>query len=333
MESELEKRIVLSGMRPTDKNLHIGHVEGVLRNWVKMQDEYNCHYFVADWHALTTNLNSKEIKENTLGMVKDWLATGVSPEKSTLFIQSQIPEHAEMHLALSMLAGVTRLERLPNYKELLKELNIREKCSYGFLGYPVLMAGDILLYKGNEVPVGEDQVSHVELTRELAKRFNNTYGELFPIPEALLSQTPRILGVDGRKMSKSYGNAIYPTEEKDVFQKKIMQMVTDPARKRRNDPGDPNKCSVFDLHLIYNPENDINIIKGCTTAEIGCSECKNILPEIMHNRYADFREKRIELDKNPEQITNILKKGTAKARQIANNTMKEVKKYMLLDHF
>ena len=334
LETELKKGTVLSGMRPTDKNLHIGHVEGVLRNWIELQNKYNPYYFVADWHALTTNLNSRNIKENTVGMVRDWLATGVDPKKSTIFIQSQIPEHAELHLALSMLAGVTRLERLPNYKELLRELNLRETCSYGFLGYPVLMAGDILLYKGNKIPVGEDQVSHVELTREIAKKFNNTYGELFPIPEVLLSQTPRILGVDGRKMSKSYGNAIYPTDEKDVLQKKIMRMVTDPARKRIKDPGDPNKCSVFDLHLIYNNENNINnIIKSCTNAEIGCKECKNLLPEIIYKEYSDFRERRLELEKDPKKLKDVLKQGTLKARQVASDTIKEVKKYMLIDHF
>ena len=253
-------RNVLSGMRPTGK-LHIGHLEGVLQEWINLQQSYDCYYFVADWHALTTNSETKDLKENTIDMVKDWLAYGVDPNKSTLFIQSQVPEHAELGLLFSMLVNLGRLERLPTFNAYLKEIVKveekdkkiydevkRAKVNHGFLGYPILQSADILIYKTNLVPVGEDQLSHIELTREIARKFNSLYKEIFPIPEPKLGETPCILGTDSRKMSKSYGNVISPTDDYSILKNKVGKMVTDPNKIRANDRGNPHIFNVFYIH-------------------------------------------------------------------------------------
>jgi tryptophanyl-tRNA synthetase len=320
---------VLSGMRPTGR-LHIGHVEGVLRNWVELQKNNDCFYFVADWHALTTNPDTREIKRNTYEMVKDWLAMGVNPEKSTLFIQSAVPEHAELHLVFSMLNSLARLERLPTFKEQIKELDMKESIPYGFLGYPVLQAADILMYKTKYVPVGEDQLPHIELTRETARRFNGLYGEVFPVPMAELSEAPRILGTDGRKMSKSYKNEILPTDDKDWLVKKVRTMTIDPQRQKTTDPGNPEACSVYDLHKIYNKETTDDIAGKCRTAGRGCGECKMLLPDVMAETYKDYRERRKDI--GDELVMRVLKEGNEKARAIASQTMNEVRRAMLLNY-
>src|ERR1051326_2607827 len=250
-KSAARRRRILSGMRPTGR-LHLGNLVGALQNWVKLQQEYECYYFVADWHMLTTDYaQTGQLQNNIREMVTDWLAVGLDPQKSTLFVQSRLPEHAELHLLFSMVTPLGWLERVPSYKEQLENIKDRELHTYGFLGYPLLQAADILMYKADCVPVGEDQVPHVELTREVARRFNSFYDDLFPEPQSLLTETPRLRGTDGRKMSKSYNNAIYLSDPPDVVEKKAAIMMTDPARKRRYDPGDPDVCPVFDHHKIF----------------------------------------------------------------------------------
>jgi len=339
---------ILSGMRPTGK-LHIGHLVGALENWVDLQNKYDSYFFVADWHAMTTETDTREIKENSIEMVKDWLAAGIDPNKSTLFIQSQVPQHAELHLIFSMLNTLPRLERMPTLKGQLKHLegvvdsnieltqeqidHARSSISYGFLGYPVLQAADILVYKADGVPVGEDQIPHIELTREIARSFNNLYGNVFPEPRELLTNTPRILGTDGRKMSKSYGNSIQPTDSFEEIQFSVKGMMTDPARKRRTDAGDPNVCPVYDLHRAYTDEDkQIEIYKACKSAGIGCIDCKREVAENISIKYKEYRERRIDFDSNPKQIIDILMEGSAKARKVASETLKEVKEHLLIDY-
>src|SRR5215813_10031523 len=244
------KQRVLSGMRPTGK-LHLGNVVGALSNWVKLQDQYECFHFIADWHALTSDFaDTSMIKEYRIEMMIDWLAAGLDPKKSVMFVQSAAPQHAELHLILSMITPLGWLERVPTYKEQRENITDKDLGNYGFLGYPVLQAADILMYKGNFVPVGEDQVPHVELTREICRRFNSFYGEVFPEPQALLTPMPRLPGLDGRKMSKSYGNVIFLTDTPEEITKKVKVMMTDPARKRRTDPGNPDVCPVFSYHKL-----------------------------------------------------------------------------------
>lgn len=322
---------ILSGMRPTGK-LHLGNLVGALENWIKLQDEYESYHFVADWHMLTTEYaNVGGLQENILEMVTDWLAAGLDPEKATFFVQSRIPEHAELHLLFSMITPLGWLERVPTYKEQLENLQGRDLHTYGFLGYPVLQAADILIYKADAVPVGEDQVPHVELTREIARRFNYHYGPVFPEPQALLTRAPRLPGTDGRKMSKSYGNAIYLSDPADVVSKKVAGMMTDPARKRRNDPGNPDVCPVFDFHKIFSTADVIGRVnRECRTAEIGCVECKKLMVAPL-NRFLDpIRERRRPLEENPQRVWDILEVGTEKARHVAKETMKEVRAAMKL---
>lgn len=334
--------VVLSGMRPTGK-LHIGHVEGVLRDWVALQETARCYYFVADWHAMTTNTDTGELRRNTIDMVKDWIATGVDPEKSTLFVQSQIPQHAELSLALSMLVNLGRLERLPTFNNYLREIvkvdgedkkqfdeAKRANVNHGFLGYPVLQTADILLYKTTLVPVGEDQLPHIELTRELARRFNTLYGTTFIIPEPKLGRSPRILGNDGRKMSKSYGNVIEPTDTGADLTKRILQMKTDPARQRATDPGNPYECSVYDLHEVFTSDNP-SVATACSTGTRGCKDCKLELAHTIDETYHSFRERRSTL--TDDFILDVLATGTAAARTIAEQTMREAKHAMHLDYF
>ena len=287
-----DKQRVLSGMRPTG-NLHLGNYLGALDNWVRLQDEYDCFYFVANWHALTTDAqNSGQAPESTIEMAADWLGAGLDPERSTLFIQSLVPEHAELHLIFSMVTPLGWLERVPTFKEMVEQLGL-DSPSYGLLGYPLLQAADILMYKAQWVPVGIDQVPHVELTREVARRFNHTWKPVFPEPGAKLTQIPKVPGTDGRKMSKSLNNAILLSDTAEEITAKIKPMVTDPARKRRSDPGNPEICPVFDLHKIFTPDAEREAAAtGCRTAGIGCLDCKAVLLKHMIPPLAKIREGR-----------------------------------------
>jgi tryptophanyl-tRNA synthetase len=316
---------VLSGMRPTGK-VHLGNHLGALANWVTLQDDYDCFFFVANWHALTTlGEEVREVPANTVEMVADWLAAGLDPERSTLFIQSLVPEHAELHLIFSMLTPVGWLERVPTYKEMVEQLGL-ESPSYGLLGYPLLQSADILMYKARWVPVGIDQVPHVELTREVARRFNHAFNvDVFPEPQARLTEIPKVPGTDGRKMSKSYGNAIYLADSAETVRQKIRPMVTDPARKRRSDPGNPDVCPVFDLHRIFTPLADREwAAQGCRTAGIGCLDCKDKLLVHMEPALGPIRERRRELIDKPDAIVKVLEDGSRRAREVARKTMDEV---------
>jgi tryptophanyl-tRNA synthetase len=380
---------ILSGMRPTGK-LHLGNLVGALQNWVRLQNQYESFHFVADWHMLTTDYaDPSELLENTLQMVTDWLAAGLDPNKATFFVQSRLPEHAELHLLFSMITPLGWLERVPTYKEQLENITDRDIRTYGFLGYPLLQAADILMYKANAVPVGEDQVPHVELTREVARRFNLSYGdidipprtagewiawnvrytgvtpptdldfagsararfraapldqkalylniglgklvEIFPEPEALLTPAPRLPGTDGRKMSKSYNNAIFLTDAPEVVSKKLATMVTDPARKRRTDPGNPDICPVFDLHKIFSTKDTIERVnRECRTAGIGCLDCKKLLAGHVNAALAPIQERRRPYEENPQRVWDVLEDGTARARKVAQATMAEVRAAMRL---
>ena len=380
-------------MRPTGK-LHLGNLVGALQNWVKLQNEYESYHFVADWHMLTTGYeNTLDLRQDTWEMVSDWLACGLDPNKATFFVQSRLPEHAELHLLFSMVTPLSWLERVPTYKEQLENIRDHDINTYGFLGYPLLQAADILMYKANYVPVGEDQVPHVEFTREVARRFNLAFGEvslrgegehaadalywdgfatstgpgalatgvvaavdkpaaikeafrrtlldtragylnrglgkireIFPEPEALLTSAPRLPGTDGRKMSKSYGNAIFLTDTLEVVSKKLAGYMTDPARKRRTDPGDPNVCPVFDLHKIFSTQEDIDRINlECRTAEIGCVECKRIAASHLSSFLAPIQERRKTYEQCPQKVWDVLEDGTRKARAVAQATMAEVR--------
>ncbi len=316
---------VLSGMRPTGR-LHLGNLLGALENWVRLQDDYDCFYFVADWHALTTDIPAKgEIAANTLEMAADWLGAGLDPARSTLFVQSLVPEHAELHLLFSMLTPVTWLERVPTYKEMVEQLGL-ESPSYGLLGYPLLQSADILMYTPRWVPVGVDQVPHIELTREVARRFNHLFGPVFPEPEAKLTVIPKVPGTDGRKMSKSYDNAIYLADPPEVTVPKVKTMVTDPARKRRTDPGNPDVCPVFDLHRIFTPEaRRAEAAQGCRTAGMGCLDCKGILLEHLMPTLDRIRERRTAAAADPARIREILEDGSARARRTARQTLDAAK--------
>ena len=317
---------VVSGMRPTGK-LHIGHYHGVLENWVKIQNDFDCFFFVADWHSLTTEYaDTSGIRDSIREMVLDWVAFGLDPAKSVVFRQSLVPHHSELNLILSMITPVSWLERCPTYKEMQDNLETKDLSTFGFLGYPVLMAADIILYKATRVPVGHEQLPHLEVTREITRRFNYLYGNVFPEPEALLTETPKLLGLDGRKMSKSYGNSIYLSDTAEETTKKVLAMMTDPARVRRTDPGDPDVCVAFNLHRIYVPHEKLNeIIPACKGATIGCVECKRILACCMNERLAPFRAKREELAATPQFVDDILADGSARATLISDSVMAEVR--------
>jgi tryptophanyl-tRNA synthetase len=325
----MSKERVLSGMRPTGR-LHLGNYLGALKNWQQMQEDYECFFFVADWHALTTDYaNTEEIRSNIREMLIDWLAVGIDPEKATIFIQSGIPDHAVLHVLLSMITPIPWLERCPTYKEQQQQLTGRDLSTYGFLGYPVLQSADILIYKAHKVPVGIDQLPHLELTREIGRRFNHLYEEVFPEPQAIHTEILKLPGTDGRKMSKSYNNCIYLSDSPDTIWEKIRTMMTDPQRKRRNDPGDPELSPVYAYHKIFSSEEEIaEVAEGCRTAGIGCIDCKKILSENMIRRLAPIHEKRAVLMEHPEEIDAVLEKGTAAAGQVAASTMAEVRTAM-----
>ncbi len=361
------KKRVLSGMRSTGK-LHLGNYVGALENWVRMQDQYECFFFIADWHALTTDYaDTSMVKENSVEVLLDWLAAGLDPKKCVMFIQSHVPAHAELHLLLSMITPVGWLERVPTYKEQRDNIKDKDLETYGFLGYPVLQAADILIYKADFVPVGEDQVAHVELTREIARRFNSFYApplvirrkgnkvvtsggvevkleqgveldakadyviqrQVFPEPQSLLTPAPRLPGTDGRKMSKSYGNAIMLTDPEPVVRQKLKTMVTDPARIRRSDPGDPDLCPVGDLHKIFSSKETMaKVYAGCRSAGIGCIECKGWVADTIVQVLNPMQERRKKYEDNPRLAWDILEAGSARAAKVAAGTMNEVREAM-----
>lgn len=398
-----QNRRVVSGMRPTGQ-LHLGNYHGALANWVDLQFKYECYFFVADWHALTTAYeNTEDLRANTNQVVIDWLAAGLNPSACTFFVQSRVPEHAELHLILSMVTPLSWLERVPTYKDQIEQLKDKDLSTYGFLGYPLLQGADILMYRPEYVPVGEDQVAHVEITREIARRFNNIFGRepdfesrvesavkrlgarnatqyeelrrkyqehgdgealvrarsvidsgksltvadrerllgylegggrvILPEPSVLLTKTPKVPGLDGRKMSKSYGNTIGLREEPASVEKKLKGMVTDPARARRSDPGDPDKCPVWDLHKIYSDEKTQAWVQdGCRTAGIGCLDCKKPVTESILKQLAGFRERAREYEENPELLRTIISDGCERAREAARATMDEVREAVRLDY-
>jgi len=390
---------VLSGMRPTGR-LHLGHYHGVLKNWLRLQNEYQCLFFVADWHALTTHYDTPQvIEENVRDMVIDWLAAGVDPAQATLFIQSRVIEHAELHLLLSMMTPLGWLERVPTYKDQQEKLSEKDLSTYGFLGYPLLQSADILIYRANLVPVGEDQVPHIEFTREICRRFNHLYGRepgfedkaraavkklgskkarlyeecrtayqekgddealesakallndaqnlsmndrerlfgylegsgkmILAEPEALLTEASKMPGLDGQKMSKSYNNTIALREDPETVTKKIRTMPTDPARVRRTDPGDPEKCPVWQFHLVYSDDGVRQwVTAGCTSAGIGCLECKQPVIDAVLAELAPIRERAAYYEDNPDQVRNILADGCEKAQELARDTMRDVREAM-----
>ena len=321
---------VLTGYRPTGR-LHLGHMVGNLQNMLDLQSKYECHFFVADWHALTTDYaDTTNLIDFSYEMVLDWLAFGLDPEKSVIYRQSDVPEVAELALYLGMLTPLAWLERNPTYKEQLAELKNKEITTYGFLGYPVLQAADILIVHGDLVPVGEDQLPHLELSREIARRWNYLYGDYLKEPQAILSKGKRMPGTDGRKMSKSYNNAIFLTDEPDQIYKKVQKMVTDPARVRRSDPGHPDVCSVFAVHQIFTTDEIKKIETECREAVIGCTDCKKLLAVSISEALADFRGRRLELSERPELAEEVLQEGGVRARRIADETMKEVRSRMHL---
>jgi len=394
---------VLSGMRPTGA-LHIGHYHGALKNWVRLQEQFDCFYFVADWHALTTHYESPEVLGASVwDMVIDWFAAGIDPDRSTVFIQSRVPEHAELFLLLAMSTPLGWLERVPTYKDQIEKLKDRDLSTYGFLGYPLMQAADILIYRASRVPVGEDQVPHIEMTREIARRFNHLYGRepgfeakaldaakklgakaaklyveartrfqeqgdrdalaagramideakslstldrerllgylegtrraILVEPAATLTETPKLPGLDGQKMSKSYGNAILMREEPKALTEKIRRMQTDPARVRRSDPGEPERCPVWQLHLAYSDEARQEWVqKGCRTAGIGCLECKQPVIDAMLAEQAPWRERAQPFLDRPEQLRDIVGDGCARARRVAQQTMRDVREAMGLEY-
>ncbi|PYV84802.1 MAG: tryptophan--tRNA ligase [Acidobacteria bacterium] len=328
-----QRKRVLSGMRSTGK-LHLGNYVGALQNWVGMQDQYECYFFIADWHALTTDYaDTSQVKQNSVEVCLDWLAAGLDPERSVIFIQSHVPQHAELHLLLSMITPLGWLERVPTYKEQRENIAEKDLGTYGFLGYPVLQSADILIYKGDFVPVGEDQVAHVELTREIARRFNQFYKlrskEVFPEPQALKTKAAKLPGTDGRKMSKSYGNTILLTDAEPVVRQKLKTMVTDPARVRRTDPGNPDVCPVGDLHKIFSDtETNAKVDVGCRSAGIGCIECKSWAADSLVRILSPMQERRKKYEQNPRLAWDILEAGSERARKVASATMNEVRDAM-----
>lgn len=320
------KQRVLSGMRPTGK-LHIGHLVGALKNWIELQTKYECLFMVADWHALMSEYEDPaDIKLNTIECVIDWIACGINSDRSTIFQQSQIKEHLELHIILSIITPLGWLERCPTYKEQLKEMGTRDLSTYGFLGYPVLQASDILIYRAALVPVGDDQLAHLELVREIARRFNHLFKkELFNEPQAILTEVPRLLGIDGRKMSKSYGNAIYLSDPADIIKKKVLQMFTDPQRIKMSDPGHPQNCNVYSYYKVFAQWKAPEVWDYCSNAKKGCVECKGSLAEILIGIIDPIRKAREKLLKDRGAIEALLASGSKRAHRIASQTIEEVR--------
>ncbi|HSQ77597.1 MAG TPA: tryptophan--tRNA ligase [Nitrospirota bacterium] len=327
----MAKQRVLSGMQPSGL-LHLGNLMGALDNWSKLQDRYECFYFIADWHALTTNYaDTSKIRTYVKEMVIDWLAAGLDPEKSVLFQQSLVPEHAVLHLLLSMSTPLPWLERVPTYKEKMEQIQDKDMHTYGFLGYPVLQAADILIYKANFVPVGVDQLPHLELTREICRRFDQFYGGVFPEPQPLMTEYPKLPGTDGRKMSKSYNNCLYLSDSPEEITKKVMQMVTDPARVRRQDPGNPDICPLFTLDRIFAPKEWCGYVDiECRRAGIGCVDDKKELLKHLLAYLKPMQERRKELSARPEKVIEIIREGSSRARIVAARTLAEVNEAMKL---
>lgn len=319
---------ILSGMRPTGA-LHLGNYFGALENWVKLQDDYNCYFMVADWHALTTGYeDTSGIKDNTNDLVIDWLSAGLDPEKSVMFVQSAVKEHAELHLLFSMITPLSWLLRCPTYKDQLAQIKDKDITTYGFLGYPCLQAADILAYKADIVPVGEDQLPHLELTREIGRRFNFIYGEVFPEPQPKLTKAKVLPGTDGRKMSKSYGNTIALSDSPDIIRKKVSTMITDPARIKKDDPGHPEVCAVYAFHKVFNEEEVPEIDEQCRGGKIGCVACKRRLADKIVAHMEPIYERRQVLLQNPQRIKDIIAVGNENAAKIAAKTLEDVKNAM-----
>lgn len=318
---------VFSGMRPTGK-LHLGHLAGALTNWVRLQDSYECFYSIVDWHALMSDYaDSSNMKTNSREILLDWLSAGLDPEKCTIFVQSHVPQHAELHLALSMVTPLGWLQRNPTYKEQILNIQNKDLGTYAFLGYPVLMAADILLYRAGLVPVGEDQSAHLEISRELVRRFNNFFGDVLVEPQILLTPTPKVPGTDGRKMSKSYGNSINMADSSKELWDKLRTMKTDTAREKKTDPGEPEKCPVWDIHKVFNgnEEQKKEIAHGCRNALIGCMDCKKALREHVERTMAPIREKRAFYENNDDLLSDVLNEGAKKAKAAAEKTIADVK--------
>jgi len=318
------KKVLLSGMRPTGP-MHLGHLEGALTNWKNLQDKYKCYYMVADWHALMSEYaNPSDMKNHAYDMVVDWLAVGIDPKKSTIFLQSEIKEHLYLYMIFSNIVPLSLLERCPTYKEQLRETTGRDLTTYGFLGYPVLQAADILIYKASVVPIGMDQLPHLELTREIARRFNHMYKEIFPEPEPLLTKVPKLLGTDNRKMSKTFQNFIALGDPEDLIRKKVSSMITDPERIKISDKGHPDICNVFSYYSVFKPEILDQVRDECENAKIGCTECKKRLAAIIIEHIKPYKEKRQRLLKDKGLIETVLKEGAEEARGLSSKTITEV---------
>lgn len=327
----MSKGRILSGMRPTGA-LHLGNYFGALENWVKLQNEYDCYFFIADWHALTTGYeDTSMVKNNIDELVVSYLSAGLDPEKCNIFLQSSVKEHAELHLLFSMTTPLSWLYRCPTYKDQLAQMKDRNITTYGFLGYPCLQAADILIYKADFVPVGEDQIPHVELTREMARRFNFLFSEVFPEPKPLLTKAKVLPGLDGRKMSKSYGNTISMSDSPDEIKKKVSTMITDPARIRKDDPGHPDVCAVYAFQKVFNESEVSEIETQCKGGKIGCVQCKRALAEKMVDYLSPIYEKRQEILSKPSIIREVVEKGNEAAKKVASATMEEVRSAMKID--
>jgi tryptophanyl-tRNA synthetase len=326
-------QIVLSGLRPTGR-VHLGNYFGAVRNWVRLQDVHQCYLFVADWHALTSHYaDPSSIHQATFDAVADWLAAGLDPQRCTIFLQSAVKEHAELHLLLSMVVPLPWLERVPTFKSQQQELEDRDLNTYGFLGYPLLQTADVILYRANFVPVGEDQASHLELSREIVRRFNNFYGPVFPEPQPLFTETPVVPGLDGRKMSKSYGNTIALTASENEIRTSVSAMFTDPNRIRRSDPGNPDICNLFQFHKIFSDTATIERVDHeCRTAKIGCVDDKKLLSEIMIEQLRPIRQRRDEIDRDPSIVWDVLREGSRKARERAQETLEIVRSAMQIEY-
>jgi len=319
------KKRILSGMRPTGK-LHLGHLVGALSNWVKLQDKYDCFFMVADWHALMSEYeDAKATQDYIFDNVVDWIACGIDPKKSVIFLQSDVSQHLELDMIFSCITPLGWLERCPTYKEQLKEIKNKDLNTYAFLGYPVLQAADILIYKADAVPVGQDQLPHLEITREIARRFNHLYKNVFPEPEAILTEVPKLLGTDARKMSKSYDNTINLSDTEDVVRQKAQSMFTDPQRIKLTDPGHPDICNVYSYYGVFSPKTKEKVYAWCTGATVGCTECKQRLADVLIETLASIQKKRSKILKDKDKIRKILAQGAKTAKGLASNTIKQAR--------